>query len=71
MLICALTQESLYETIDLDDLHDPEASAGILLEMQDRQRYFEGRMASLAVSGEERQVPYLLVCRVTLLTTNL
>ncbi|KAG6842122.1 hypothetical protein C0991_001615 [Blastosporella zonata] len=32
-----------YAQIDLDDLHDPEASAGIVLEMQDRQRYFEGR----------------------------
>lgn len=31
--------------IDLDDLHDPEASTGIILEMQDRQRYFEGRKA--------------------------
>lgn len=29
--------------IDLDDLHDPESSAGITLEMQDRSRYFEGR----------------------------
>ncbi|KAF8638041.1 hypothetical protein AX16_010673 [Volvariella volvacea WC 439] len=32
--------------IALDDLHDPEASTGITLEMLDRTRYFEGRMAS-------------------------
>ncbi|KAJ3869775.1 hypothetical protein EV359DRAFT_29224 [Lentinula novae-zelandiae] len=30
-------------TID-EDLHNPESSAGIALEMQDRQRYFEGQM---------------------------
>ncbi|KAJ4477000.1 hypothetical protein C8J55DRAFT_476242 [Lentinula edodes] len=30
-------------TID-EDLHDPESSTGIALEMQDRQRYFEGQM---------------------------
>ncbi|TFK73910.1 hypothetical protein BDN72DRAFT_813870 [Pluteus cervinus] len=33
-----------YQQIDLDDLHDSESSAGIRLEMLDRQRYFEGRM---------------------------
>ena len=32
--------------LDIEDLHDPESSTGILLEMQDRQRYFEGRMSS-------------------------
>ncbi|KAK7472733.1 RNA polymerase II transcription factor B subunit 1 [Stygiomarasmius scandens] len=42
-----------YEAIDLDDLHDPEASIGIALEMQDRQRYFEGRMAN--ASADESQ----------------
>ncbi|KIM91917.1 hypothetical protein PILCRDRAFT_57232 [Piloderma croceum F 1598] len=41
-------KEDAYSQIDLDDLHDPEASAGIILEMQDRQRYFEGQMASAA-----------------------
>ncbi|KAF5351862.1 hypothetical protein D9756_007575 [Leucocoprinus leucothites] len=40
--------EDPYSQIDIDDLHDAEASAGILLEMKDRQRYFEGRMASQA-----------------------
>ena len=34
--------------IDLDDLHDPQASADIVLEMQGRQRYFEGRMSGSA-----------------------
>lgn len=32
--------------VDLDDLHEPEAMDGIVLEMQDRQRYFEGQMAA-------------------------
>jgi transcription initiation factor TFIIH subunit 1 len=36
-----------YEQIDLEDLHDVEAAAGIALEMQDRQRYFDGKMASI------------------------
>ncbi|KAJ3567587.1 hypothetical protein NP233_g6270 [Leucocoprinus birnbaumii] len=40
--------EDPYTQIDFEDLHDAEASAGILLEMKDRQRYFEGRMASQA-----------------------
>ncbi|KAJ3840282.1 hypothetical protein F5878DRAFT_78291 [Lentinula raphanica] len=31
------------EEIDIEDLHNPEASSGIALEMQDRQRYFEGQ----------------------------
>jgi len=44
--------KNFYAQIDLDDLHDPEASPGILLQMQDRQRYFEGQMAS-TVSAEE------------------
>ncbi|KAH9858787.1 hypothetical protein C2E23DRAFT_909621 [Lenzites betulinus] len=35
--------EDRYTQLDLEDLHDNEASAGILLDMQDRQRYFDGR----------------------------
>lgn len=31
-----------YAQLDLEDLHDNESSAGILLDMQDRERYFEG-----------------------------
>ncbi|TFY71942.1 hypothetical protein EVG20_g1057 [Dentipellis fragilis] len=47
---------SHYAQIDLDDLHDPQSSAGILLEMQDRQRYFEGR-AGTKVAAEEAPRP--------------
>lgn len=36
--------------LDLEDLHDNEASTGILLDMQDRQRYFDGR-ANSATDG--------------------
>ncbi|RDB25362.1 RNA polymerase II transcription factor B subunit 1 [Hypsizygus marmoreus] len=42
------TGDDPYAQIVLDDLQDSEASAGIVLEMQDRQRYFEGRMANAA-----------------------
>ncbi|KIK67231.1 hypothetical protein GYMLUDRAFT_1019663 [Collybiopsis luxurians FD-317 M1] len=38
------TDEREIEDIDIEDLHDPESSAGIALEMQERERYFEGRM---------------------------
>lgn len=38
--------DNLYFEIDLDDLHDAESTSGIVLEMQDRQRYFEGRMGN-------------------------
>lgn len=34
-----------YDAIDLDDLRDPHVSSVIALEMKDRQRYFEGRVA--------------------------
>lgn len=33
-----------FSQIELEDLCDPESSIGILLEMQDRQRYFEGQL---------------------------
>ncbi|CAL1706845.1 unnamed protein product [Somion occarium] len=33
----------LYAQLDLEDLHGDEVSPGILLDMQDRRRYFEGR----------------------------
>ncbi|KAF7361667.1 hypothetical protein MVEN_00510100 [Mycena venus] len=42
-----LTDEN-YGQIDIDDLHDSESSAGIVLEMQDRQRYFEGGISNTA-----------------------
>ncbi|KAI0745821.1 hypothetical protein C8Q76DRAFT_606536 [Earliella scabrosa] len=37
------TEVGRYSQIDLEDLHDNQSSSGILLEMQDRQRYFDGR----------------------------
>ena len=46
--------------IDLDDLHDPESSAGITLEMQDRSRYFEGR-AGAAKSEKPEAVCSLFI----------
>ncbi|KAL4080260.1 hypothetical protein V8B97DRAFT_1931212 [Scleroderma yunnanense] len=36
--------QSNFSQIELEDLCDTESSAGILLEMQDRQRYFEGQL---------------------------
>ncbi|KAH9485121.1 General transcription and DNA repair factor IIH subunit tfb1 [Psilocybe cubensis] len=43
--------EDIYSQIDIDDLHDPEATNGIILEMQDRQRYFEARMSEANQDG--------------------
>lgn len=48
-----------YSQIDLDDLHDPESSAGIILEMQDRNRYFEGRAATTKLGVTEDVSTYL------------
>ncbi|KAI0305444.1 hypothetical protein B0F90DRAFT_1698089 [Multifurca ochricompacta] len=45
-----------YSQIDLADLHNLESPAGILLEMQDRQRYFEAR-AGAAASVEQAPRP--------------
>ncbi|KAH9083863.1 hypothetical protein EDB83DRAFT_2502723 [Lactarius deliciosus] len=45
-----------YSQIDLADLHNPEPSSGVLLEMQDRQRYFESR-AGAAASAEQAPRP--------------
>lgn len=42
-----LRQDGLAEIL-MEDLQAPESSAGIPLEMQDRQRYFEGRMSGAA-----------------------
>ncbi|EJD02865.1 uncharacterized protein FOMMEDRAFT_140693 [Fomitiporia mediterranea MF3/22] len=51
--------ESLYAQIDLDDLHDSQSADGIILEMKDRDRYFDGRATgnSMDVDGEGRP-PY-------------
>ena len=41
-----------FSEIEYDDLQDHESSPGILLEMQDRQRYFEGQLSRVgAASG--------------------
>jgi hypothetical protein len=40
----------------LDDLFDPEAAGGIALQMQDRERYFEGQLARTASEQAEREV---------------
>jgi len=40
--------QETYSQIEITDLNDTEISAGIILEMQDRQRYFEARMATVA-----------------------
>lgn len=37
--------EERISQIDLEDLHDNQSSAGIILDMQNRQRYYEGRSA--------------------------
>ncbi|KAG0701322.1 hypothetical protein DFH29DRAFT_927275 [Suillus ampliporus] len=47
--------DDTYAQITLDDLCDPEATSGIVLQMQDRERYFEGQLARTAseqASGE-------------------
>ncbi|KIL65942.1 hypothetical protein M378DRAFT_192221 [Amanita muscaria Koide BX008] len=41
------TDEEAYFQIELTELNDSESSAGIILEMQDRQRYFEAWMATI------------------------
>ncbi|KAI1794077.1 hypothetical protein LXA43DRAFT_884194 [Ganoderma leucocontextum] len=47
------TGDERYEQIDLEDLHDNESSAGILLDMQNRQRYFDGRANGTRQPGSE------------------
>ncbi|PCH43612.1 hypothetical protein WOLCODRAFT_122269 [Wolfiporia cocos MD-104 SS10] len=47
------TEERLdrFSQLDLEDLHDNQASTGILLDMQDSSRYFEGRTSDSAAQG--------------------
>ncbi|KAG1729203.1 uncharacterized protein EDB91DRAFT_1159997 [Suillus paluster] len=45
-----------YAQITLDDLRDPEATSGIALQMQDRERYFEGQLARTASEQADREV---------------
>ncbi|KAF7321699.1 hypothetical protein MKEN_00691300 [Mycena kentingensis (nom. inval.)] len=49
-----LNSDGDYGQIDLDDLHDAESSAGIMLEMQDRQRYFEGGISNGSASEADK-----------------
>lgn len=53
--------------IDLEDLHDTQSSTGIVLDMQDRQRYFEGRSAGTGPAVEVN-ISYLLSC-ITLISS--
>ncbi|KAF9233320.1 hypothetical protein BU15DRAFT_54043 [Melanogaster broomeanus] len=40
-----------FSQIEYDDLQDHESFSGVLLEMQDRQRYFEGQLGRVAGAG--------------------
>jgi transcription initiation factor TFIIH subunit 1 len=52
--------KTAFAQLDLDDLHDPESSTAIPLEMQDRERYFEGRMTSqVSTTDAQSQVDFL------------
>lgn len=56
--------EGAYAQITLDDLRDPEAMSGITLQMQDRERYFEGqltRSASEQAGSEVRCPPFYCI----------
>jgi len=44
------------DEMDLEDLHDPEGSMGIILEMQDRQRYFEGRSTGSTMDSGSQEI---------------
>ncbi|KAF4598194.1 TFB1 family protein [Pleurotus pulmonarius] len=54
-------KEYEYSQVDLDDLHDPEASNGIVLEMQDRQRYFEGRTNAPEETAEKLDLKSMIL----------
>ncbi|KAJ7859719.1 hypothetical protein B0H13DRAFT_1126163 [Mycena leptocephala] len=51
-----LNPDESYGQIDIDDLRDPESSTGIVLEMQDRQRYFEGGISNSAPEASRKPV---------------
>ena len=42
-LLERLTYIQRYAQLDLEDLHDNQSSVGIVLDMKDSQRYFDGR----------------------------
>jgi hypothetical protein len=48
--------------MDLDDLHNPEGSTGIILDMQDRQRYFDGRMSNSLIANGAAKVGDAIEC---------
>lgn len=54
--------QDFYRQIDLDDLHDPETSAGIILDMQDRQRYFDARMSNSSTVNGAAKVGDAMEC---------
>lgn len=51
LLAGADSMQNIFEDILLEDLHDPESTDGIVLNMSDRERYFDGR-----VTGETREL---------------
>ncbi|KAJ8077275.1 RNA polymerase II transcription factor B subunit 1 [Marasmius tenuissimus] len=55
--------EEQYQDIEIEDLNDPESSSGIVLEMQDRQRYFEGRMTGTSSDETVEKVDIRAVIR--------
>lgn len=46
-----LCAQDAFSEIEYDDLQAHESSSGILLEMQDRQRYFEGQLGRAGAAG--------------------
>ncbi|KAG7098746.1 hypothetical protein E1B28_000656 [Marasmius oreades] len=55
--------EDRYQPIELEDLNNSESSSGIVLEMQDRQRYFEGRMTGVTCNDTIEKVDIRSVIR--------
>ena len=53
------SQTNYEDEMDLDDLHDPEGNLGIILEMRDRERYFEGRSTASSNGAADHQVSRL------------
>ncbi|KAG5648582.1 hypothetical protein DXG03_003193 [Asterophora parasitica] len=57
------TDKDAYKQIELDDLRDPDPANGIVLEMQDRQRYFEGMMSDRGADAAARNLDIPTVFR--------
>ena len=45
--------QQLYAELDLDDLHNNNSNSGIVLEMKDRDRYFDGRASGVGQESTE------------------